>query len=538
MTPAQVLPAAPLGPPAASATPTPPQAPPTAPATPVAPAVPPAQVFQPPPDPALSSVPPPMPTIQAHDIDEDEDKIEKTIMPCRIVVPTTPQLSQPQHLGHTAHIPGQYQQLAGEDDAEHLDYIFAAGYDDLITQAIKDLSSDPKSLLEVRSQSDWPQWKKAMDRKILMLEKAGTWCTVSCPNDKNIVGSKWVFHVKHKANSSINKYKAHLVTQGFMQIYGVDFFKTYSPVARLNSIWLILAIAACNDWDIESFNFVRAYLNRELDNNKEIYMQSSLGYESDAKTIKWLQKSLYGLKQAGCKWYDILVCALTSLGFQTTCTDPGVFFACVDEHILILAIHVNNCILTGSSNELITLYKKKLNACYALTDLGPLHWLLGIKVTHNWAVCTISLSQLSYIATNISCFSLTNAKPCGSPMTPGTIYSKKDAPSNAEKATHMQRTPYRQAISSLMCATIATCPDITFAISILSCFLENLGDIHWDTVKHVFHYLQGMKALQLTFGGEWQDLEGYSDADGGTQEDRYAISGYTFLIDGGTIVWY
>jgi hypothetical protein len=88
-----------------------------------------------------------------------------------------------------------------------------------------------------------------------------------------------------------------------------------------------------------------------------------------------------------------------------------------------------------------------------------------------------------------------------------------------------------------MYAAIATCPDITFAILILSHFLENPGDIHWDAVKRVFRYLQGTKDLQLTFGGKWQDLEGYSDTDRGTQEDQYAISRYTFLIDGGTIAW-
>jgi hypothetical protein len=74
-------------------------------------------------------------------------------------------------------------------------------------------------------------------------------------------------------------------------------------------------------------------------------------------------------------------------------------------------------------------------------------------------------------------------------MTPDTIYSKKDASSNAKEAACMQRTPYQQAIGSLIYAAIATHPDITFAILILSCFLENLGDVHWDTIKCVFHYL-------------------------------------------------
>jgi reverse transcriptase-like protein len=72
--------------------------------------------------------------------------------------------------------------------------------------------------------------------------------------------------------------------------------------------------------------------------------------------------------------------ALASLRFCITKADPGVFYIHMDEHVLVLAVHVDDCIFTGSSKELIALYKQKLNDCYALTDLGPVHWLLGIKV--------------------------------------------------------------------------------------------------------------------------------------------------------------
>jgi hypothetical protein len=108
------------------------------------------------------------------------------------------------------------------------------------------------------------------------------------PQNKNIVGSKWVFCIKHKADGSINKYKVHLVAQGFTQIYGVNYFNTYLPVTRLSSFRLILAIATCYDWDIESFDFIGAYLNGKLDNNEEIYMQSPPGYSSNTSTMKWL----------------------------------------------------------------------------------------------------------------------------------------------------------------------------------------------------------------------------------------------------------
>ena len=97
--------------------------------------------------------------------------------------------------------------------------------------------------------------------------------------------------------------------------------------------------------------------------------------------MKRLWKSLYGLKKAGRKWYDALARALTDLGFCVTHADLGIFYKRMQGHILILVIHVNDCIFTGSSPELIAKYKKKFDVHYKLTNLGPISWLLGIKIT-------------------------------------------------------------------------------------------------------------------------------------------------------------
>ena len=193
-----------------------------------------------------------------------------------------PAENQPQQSRRTTQVPSYYRQLAGEDgEVKQVDHVFMAGFNDIITEAIEEDGTDPKSLAEAQSRSDWPRWKEAMDK-----EKAGTWKTVPRPNDKNIVRSKWVYRIKRRANGTIDKYKACLVAQGFTQIYGVDFFKTYSPIARLSSFRLILALAAHYDWEVKSFDFVGAYLNGELDENKEIYMYSPPGYGSDAGTVK------------------------------------------------------------------------------------------------------------------------------------------------------------------------------------------------------------------------------------------------------------
>jgi hypothetical protein len=101
----------------------------------------------------------------------------------------------------------------------------------------------------------------------------------------------------------------------------------------------------------------------------------------------------------------------------------------------------------------------------------------------------------------------------------------------------MEKVPYREAIGSLMYASIATRPNISFVVTALSQFLDNPGDVHWEAVKGILCYLSGTKNYTLTYGNERHDLLGYSDADGMTQEHRHAISGYTFLIDSGVVSW-
>ena len=202
-------------------------------------------------------------------------------------------------------------------------------------------------------------------------------------------------------------------------------------MAKLSSFRTILTLAVRYDWEIESFNFNGAYLNGKLDENEEIYMQGPLGYKSqDKDTIKRLQKSLYGLKQAGRKWYDMLAHVLADLGFRVIQADLGVFYKHQEDHILILVVHVNDCIFTGTSPSLITEYKQKFHKHYALTNLGPISWLLGIQITHNCSEHTISLSQSTYIKSILKCFALTDAKAYSMPMVLGAIYSWNDSPSD------------------------------------------------------------------------------------------------------------
>ena len=101
-------------------------------------------------------------------------------------------------------------------------------------------------------------------------------------------------------------------------------------------------------------------------------------------------KTLYGLKQGAKNWYDSLYKALTELGFRWTEADHGVFHKETGSKIIILAVHIDDCMVTGSFTTFINKFKTEMNEKYKLMDLGPAHWLLGIKITRNHPEKTIS----------------------------------------------------------------------------------------------------------------------------------------------------
>ena len=126
-----------------------------------------------------------------------------------------------------------------------------------------------------------------------------------------------------------------------------------------------------------------------------------------------LYKSIYGLKQAGCKWYEIVCCTLADLGFKKC--DPAVLYIDSGRQILILAIHIDNCTVTGLSHPLVQWYRLKIKSKYALTDLGAINWLLDIKITWDRKNWTISLSQSSCIDSLLKQFNLPILNPSQHP---------------------------------------------------------------------------------------------------------------------------
>jgi len=264
------------------------------------------------------------------------------------------------------------------------------------------------------------------------LQAVGTWDVVERQASSNVVDSKWVFKVKKIADGTIDKYKACLVARGFTQIYGVNYYETFAPVTKLASIHTLLAITACNDWPIDMFDFHLVFLNGELDDDEDIYVEQPSNHPVDDPNhfVVKLHKSIYGLKQAGKKWYDSLSRSLADIGFQKSEADPAIFYAHAGGDVIILTIHVDDCTITSSSISLQEVFKARIGTKFKLTDLGAISWLLGFAITRDRATCTISLSKHAYISTILRHFNFEDCKPLAMPMDLNTQLMKEQCPTN------------------------------------------------------------------------------------------------------------
>ncbi|KAE8225489.1 hypothetical protein CF326_g7860, partial [Tilletia indica] len=163
---------------------------------------------------------------------------------------------------------------------------------------------EPATYAEAKRRLDWGKWNKAMDEQMEALVGMHTWDVVELPPGRKAIGSRWVYKLKLDEDGVAHRWKARLVAQGFTQVAGVDYFETFAPVARLDSLRVILALAAHFDWVIHQVDVVTAYLNGDLE--EEVYIRQPPGYEKgDSRRnnmVCRLRLPLYGLKQSGRQW--------------------------------------------------------------------------------------------------------------------------------------------------------------------------------------------------------------------------------------------
>jgi hypothetical protein len=373
-------------------------------------------------------------------------------------------------------------------------------------------------------------WRDAMTAEFNALIQNGTWKLVSSTPSINIVGSKWVFRIKRKADGSIDRYKARLVAKGYHQQPGVDFTETYSPVIKPITIRAVLSLAVSAGWVMKQIDVSNAFLHGNL--TETVYMSQPPGFVHPQfpTAVCELKKAIYGLKQAPRAWFSRLSTRLLDLGFVSSKSDSSLFIYKSSGITLLALVYVDDIILTGSDSTSIDRLIKVLSEDFPIKELGNLNFFLGIEVTQ--IPDGIHLSQQRYISDILQRTNMDLSKPITSPMAASSPLSKYSGVSLTDPTT------YRSTVGALQYLSI-TRPDISFAVNKVSQFMHNPRDTHWSAVKRILHYLKHSITHGLVIRrSSSSQLTAYSDADwAGCPDDRKSTSGYCVFFGQNLISW-
>ena len=377
-----------------------------------------------------------------------------------------------------------------------------------------------------------PDWLSAMLEELNQFERNKVWSLVDRPDPKkhNIIGTKWIFRNKQDEDGLVVRNKARLVAQGYTQIEGIDFGETYAPVARLESIRVMLAFANHNDILLYQMDVKSAFLNGEIE--EEVYVKQPPGFEDpkNPDMVYKLHKALYGLKQAPRAWYDTLKDFLLKKGFKPGTTDPTLFTRSYNGELFVCQIYVDDIIFGCTNPDISEEFAKMMSKKYEMSMMGELKFFLGLQIRQQKNGTFIS--QEKYLKDCLKKFDLIKCKTVKTPM-PTSGFLDAD-----EKGKPFDQKKYRSMIGSLL-YLCASRPDIMLAVCICARFQANPKESHHVAVKRILRYLAHTPSLGLWYPkGTQFDLVGYSDSDwAGDRVDRKSTSGTCHFLGRSLVCW-
>ncbi|KAJ9700761.1 hypothetical protein PVL29_006195 [Vitis rotundifolia] len=386
----------------------------------------------------------------------------------------------------------------------------------------------PKSTHEALSH---PGWRQAMVDEMAALHSNGTWDLVVLPSGKSTVGCRWVYAVKVGPDGQVDRLKARLVAKGYTQVYGSDYGDTFSPVAKIASVRLLLSLAAMCSWPLYQLDIKNAFLHGDL--AEEVYMEQPPGFvaQGESGLVCRLRRSLYGLKQSPRAWFDRFSSVVQEFGMLRSTADHSVFY----HHnslgqCIYLVVYVDDIVITGSDQDGIQKLKQHLFTHFQTKDLGKLKYFLGIEIAQSSS--GVVLSQRKYALDILEETGMLDCKPVDTPMDPNV----KLVPGQGEPLGDPGR--YRRLVGKLNYLTI-TRPDISFPVSVVSQFLQSPCDSHWDAVIRILRYIKSTPGQGVLYENRGHtQVVGYTDADwAGSPTDRRSTSGYCVFIGGNLISW-
>ncbi|GJZ85961.1 ribonuclease H-like domain, reverse transcriptase, RNA-dependent DNA polymerase, partial [Tanacetum coccineum] len=355
------------------------------------------------------------------------------------------------------------------------------------TEELLLVEDEPKNYKEASTDQ---KWIEAMKVELDSINRNNTWELTTLPKGHKAIGLKWVFKTKKDANGNIIKHKARLVAKGYIQQHGIDFEEVFAPVARMETIRLLLAIAANNKWEVHHLDVKSAFLHGDL--KEEVYVTQPEGFikRQDNGKVYRLIKALYGLRQAPRAWNIKLDNTLKSLDFKKCALEQAIYTKKSKDSILLIGVYVDDLIITGTPKKEIDKFKAQMEEKFEMSDLGLLAYYLGIEVTQTNG--DISIKQSAYASKILKEAGMIDCNETLIPMDPGTRLTK------ITEGTMVNSTEYRSLIGCLR-YLLHTRPDLSYSVGLLSRFMQEPREQHMKAIRQVLRYVKGTKDHGITY---------------------------------------
>ena len=224
------------------------------------------------------------------------------------------------------------------------------------------------------------QWIKEMEEELSQIKKNETCELVPRPKDRSVFGTKWVFRNKLNEDGQVTKNKARLVCKGYAQVKGVYFKETFSPVARMEAILIILAYACSKRVKVYQMDVKSTFLNGKL--KEEVYIQQPEGFHllEHGDFVCRLKKALHGLEKAPIGWYPRLDRYLQQQGFKKGNVHRNLYIKLNQANMIIIEVYVYDIISRSDDDIISKQFAKDMQNEFEMSLLRELNFFLGLQI--------------------------------------------------------------------------------------------------------------------------------------------------------------
>lgn len=324
------------------------------------------------------------------------------------------------------------------------------------------------------------------------------------------------------------------------QIADVDYEKGWAMMARMESVWMLIAIDAAMDWDMSQWDFSQAYLNGRLPDDPPVYMHQPKRFakQREESKICKLFLPLYGMVQASHIWYFVLLMFFIELRFISSRADPCICFRHWNGEHTITTTHTDDVLAFFTSKEELTCVFDEFKNQYEITDVSENGLIVRLSIGH-LPSGDISILQKAYIVKVLKHFDLWNLPPLNTPLPPGAwvVAQGKNDALTSEEINFIVDKPYCTLLRVFQWVACHTHWNLSFACSEFSRVQNNPAPEHWELLVEMYRYVCGTLNYGLLYSKMATEVPiqpiSWTDSDwGGCVITQRSISDMVFTMFG------